>query len=57
MESAEEAIHLFRAVFEFRTSQPFTPLAGAVFCGNSVIVEAVFEAYGRPGLAQEEVGV
>lgn len=47
---------LFQGEFELEPSQPFTPLAGAVFCGNSVIVNAVFSAYGDPGLTQKEVG-
>lgn len=55
-EGGEEVEGLFQGEFKLHASQPFTPLAGAVFCGNSVIVNAVFEAYGHPGLAQEEVG-
>ena len=56
-EGDEEAERLFRREFELKASQPFTPLAGAVFCGNSVIVNAVLSAYGNPGLAQDEVRV
>lgn len=55
-EGDEEVEGLFQGEFKLHASQPFTPLAAAVFCGNSVIVNAVFEAYGHPGLAQEEVG-